>query len=97
MSTIAFPVKRAAADAAPIQPPLDLPEPRIWTLKHLANFLGVSASWVYQRTTASADDPIPRVAGVGRLRFDSQSLTFQAWLRRQGVGLDRVDSGDGDE
>ena len=76
---------------------LDLPIPRIWTPKHLAEFLGVSISWVYKRTEASAEDPIPRIAGVGRLRFDTQAPAFQAWLRRQGVGLDRVDEGDGDE
>ena len=95
MSTIAFPIK--PAPLVHTEPLLELPGPRIWTLKHLADFLGVSASWVYQRTTASADDPIPRVAGVGRLRFDTQSPAFQAWLRRQGVGSDRVDEGGGDE
>ena len=80
-----FPTRREAESN------LDLPVPRIWTPKHLAEFLGVSVSWVYKRTETSAEDPIPRIAGVGRLRFDTQAPAFQAWLRRQGVGLDRVD------
>jgi hypothetical protein len=96
MSTIAFPIKRTDAGAH-TPPPLDLPGPRIWTLKHLADFLGVSVSWVYKRTASDAEDPIPRVQGVGRLRFDTQAPAFQAWLRRQGVGSDYVDSGGGDE
>jgi len=95
MSTNVIPIKRA--DVAPIHPLLDLPEPRVWTPKHLAGFLGVSISWVYKRTQSDADDPIPRVGGVGHLRFDTQSPAFQAWLRRQGVGSDHVDEGGGDE
>ena len=94
MSTIPFRLKQADA-VTQTPPPLDLPGPRVWTPKHLADFLGVSVSWVYKRTEAAADDPIPRVAGVGRLRFDTQAPAFQAWLRRQGVG--NVDEGDGDE
>lgn len=96
MSTIAFPIKRNDSGAR-AEPPLNLPAPRIWTPKHLADFLGVSVSWVYQRTMRAAEDPIPRVAGVGRLRFDTQAPAFQAWLRRQGVGSDQVDLGGGDE
>ena len=95
MSTNVIPIKRT--DAAPIPPPLDLPGPRVWTVKHLSDFLGVSVSWVYKRTEAAAEDPIPRVAGVGRLRFDTQSPAFQAWLRRQGVGSAHVDEGGGGE
>ena len=96
MSTIAFPVKRTDA-GAPAVPQLNLPGPRIWTPKHLAEFLGMSVSWVYKRTEAAADDQVPRVAGVGRLRFDTHSPAFQAWLQRQGVGSDRIDSGGDDE
>lgn len=100
MSTIAaFPIKRTDGGAH-TQPLLDLPGPRIWGPKHLADFLGVSVSWVYKRTASEAEDPIPRVKGVGRLRFDTHAPAFQAWLRRQGVGSagsDHVDSGGGDE
>ena len=68
---------------------LNLPEPRIWTPKHLAEFLGISISWVYKRTEAAAEDPIPRVPGVGRLRFDTHAPIFQAWMRRQlGCAID---------
>jgi hypothetical protein len=65
------------------KPALNLPVPRIWTPQHLADFLGVSKSWVMKRTQAKAEDPIPRVPGVGRLRFDTENPRFQAWLARQ--------------
>ena|ERR1051325_11486089 len=97
MSTNVIPIKRTDVVGTHVEPPLELPAPRVWTPKHLADFLGVSVSWVYKRTEAAADDPIPRVAGVGRLRFDTQAPAFQAWLRRQGVGAVRVDGGGGDE
>jgi hypothetical protein len=73
---------------------VSLPEPRIWTPEHLARFLGVSISWVYKRTSEKADDPIPRVRGVGRLRFDTYSPAFLSWIARQ---LDDVDNGEADE
>ena len=85
---ITFPIRREDETR------LDLPAPRIWTPKNLAGFLGLSIHWVYKRTETSAEDPIPRVAGVGHLRFDTHSPTFQAWMRRQ---LGYVDLGDGDE
>jgi hypothetical protein len=61
MKPIAFPIKRT--DAGAHTESLDLPGPRIWTPKHLAEFLGVSVSWVYKRTQNDAEDPIPRVLG----------------------------------
>jgi hypothetical protein len=66
-------------------PQIELPPPRMWGPKELARFIRVSVHWVYKRTEREADDPIPRVHGVGRLRFDTHSPAFQAWLRRQGV------------
>jgi hypothetical protein len=69
---------------------LTLPEPRIWTPQHLADFLGVSVSWVHKRTMAKAEDPIPRIAGVGNLRFDTASPEFQDWMRRH-LGCGYVD------
>jgi hypothetical protein len=73
---------------------LDLPAPRVWKPKHLADFLGVSIYWVYKRTEAAAVDPIPRIPGVGRLSFDTHSPAFQEWMRRQ---LGYVDLGESDE
>jgi hypothetical protein len=73
---------------------LNLPPPRVWGPKHLADFLGVSVSWVHKRTQANAEDPIPRVLGVGRLRFDTENPRFQEWMRRQ---LGYVDNEVGDE
>jgi hypothetical protein len=54
----------------------------------------VSVHWVYKRTEASASDPIPRIPGVGRLSFDTQSPLFQEWMRRQ---LGYIDRGESDE
>jgi hypothetical protein len=77
-----------------LKPAMDLPEPRVWTPKHLADFLGVSVSWVHKRTMANAEDPIPRIKGVGNLRFDTANAQFQSWMRRQ---LGDVDSEVNDE
>lgn len=65
---------------------LNLPEPRIWDAERLAEFLGVSVHWVFKRTQSKAADPIPRVPGIGRLKFDTQNPRFQNWMRRQ-LGL----------
>lgn len=73
------------------KPALNLPPPRVWTPKHLADFLSVSVSWVYKRTMEKADDPIPRVSGIGLLRFDTSSPLFQDWMRRQ-LGCGYIDS-----
>lgn len=95
-SAIPFPVKQTREVERP-QPDLDLPAPRIWKPRHLADFLGVSVSWVYKRTESAAEDPIPRVGGVGRLRFDTHALAFQQWMRRNGIGSDHIDVNGGDE
>lgn len=88
MKPIVFPLKHNDTGEQ-IASLLDLPPPRIWTPKHLAEFLGVSVSWVYKRTQNDADDPIPRVRGVGRLRFDTHAPAFQIWMRRQlGYAID---------
>jgi hypothetical protein len=67
-------------------PALNLPEPRIWDAERLAEFLGVSVHWVFKRTQRKAADPIPRVSGIGRLKFDTANPRFQDWMRRQ-LGL----------
>lgn len=90
---IAMPIK-GEETRTPVQSKLDLPVPRVWKPKHLADFLGVSVHWVYKRTEAAAEDPIPRIPGVGRLSFDTHSPAFQAWMRRQ---LGYIDSGHGNE
>lgn len=92
-NAVAFPIKRDdLSDRA--QSRLELPSPRIWKSAHLAKFLGVSVHWVYKRTESSAEDPIPRVPGIGRLAFDTWHPAFQEWMRRQ---LGYVDTGDGNE
>ena len=91
--SIAFPVRPEVASKYP-KALVGLPPPRVWKPKDLADFLGVSISWVYKRTEAKADDPIPRIPGVGQLRFDTHSPAFQAWIERQ---LGCVDIGHGNE
>ena len=91
-NAIAFPTKLDAVSNR-AQTILDLPGPRIWKPKHLADFLGVSVHWVYKRTEVAAEDPIPRIPGVGRLSFDTHSAAFQKWIGRQ---LGCVDIGDSD-
>jgi hypothetical protein len=73
VTTIPFPVK---------QQPLDLPAPRIWKLEDLMGFLRVSKPWVYKHTTPRCEDPIPRIPGIGRLRFDTWNPQFQDWMAR---------------
>jgi len=87
-STIRF-LRTAVSPDVQADLALGLPGPRIWRPDDLARFLGVSRSWVYRRTEQNAEDPIPRIRGVGRLRFDTQSGDFQQWMRRQ---LDSVDT-----
>ena len=94
-NAIAFPTKRDEASKRALHM-LDLPAPRVWTPKHLAEFLGVSVHWVRKRTESKAENPIPRVAGVGRLRFDTHSPAFQQWLRRL-LGSGYIDNVESDE
>jgi len=90
-TAIAFPT-RSTNSSQPSVPALDLPPPRVWKPRHLAEFLGVSVHWVYKRTERNAEDPIPRIPGVGRLSFDTHSPAFRQWIARQ---LGYVDSGEG--
>ena len=92
IAPIPFPRKEGPPGMS--RPALELPGPRIWQPADLARFLGVSRSWIYKRTEASAEDPIPRVRGVGRLRFDTQSLNFLEWMRRQlgDVDMEQLDA-----
>lgn len=60
-----------------------LPEPRIWTPKHLADFCGFSIHWVYKKTQSDCTDPIPRCKGMRQIRFDTYDPKFQMWLSRQ--------------
>jgi integrase len=61
---------------------LQLPPPRIWTRKHLREFLGVSNSWIYHRTRPDDADPIPRLTTSTRVRFDTWNEAFLLWMQR---------------
>ena len=52
---------------------------RLLTVRQLADFLGVSPSWVYKRTFM---DEIPRLyLNDGALRFDPQAIA--RWIKAQ--------------
>lgn len=61
---------------------------RLWTaptetrigLPEVVEAMGVSESWIYSRTRADADDPIPHRKLGGGLRFRVGEL--RAWVRR---------------
>lgn len=72
---------------------LQLPGPRIWTAKDLADFFGMTVFWVYKRTKEKAGDPPPRCPGIGRLRFDTHSEAFRQWMSRQ---LGWIETGEDD-
>lgn len=72
----------------------DLPEPRIWTPTHLAEFFGMTVYWVRHQTERKCTDPPPRVQGTFQLRFDTHSLEFLMWLaRRLGIDTSDLESG----
>lgn len=75
------------------KPALNLPGPRVWGPQHLAEFLGLSVHWVYKRCETKAENPIPRIPNIGRLRFDTQSPLFQNWCWRQ-LGLVDIEGSD---
>jgi phage terminase Nu1 subunit (DNA packaging protein) len=68
---------------------------RVIDADELARAFGFSLRWVYKYTHEGCPDPIPRCK-THRLRFDTHSAEFKAWiLRHTGVDLtdeDRVDS-----
>ncbi|HEX5735978.1 MAG TPA: hypothetical protein VF131_24335 [Blastocatellia bacterium] len=64
-------------------PQLNLPGPRIWKPKHLAEFFGFSVHWVYKITKSTSEDPPPRCQGIGRLAWDTESQAFQQWIIRR--------------
>jgi hypothetical protein len=61
----------------------ELPSPRIWTPKNLADFCGFSVHWVYKKTQSDCSDPVPRCKGMRQIRFDTKDPKFQEWLARQ--------------
>jgi hypothetical protein len=62
---------------------LNLPGPRVWKPKHLAEFFGFSVHWVYKLTKSTSEDPPPRCQGIGRLAWDTESQAFQQWIIRR--------------
>lgn len=81
-NAVAFPTKHEDLSKG-VQPTLNLPGPRIWKPKHLAEFLGFSVHWVYKITKSTSEDPPPRCQGIGRLAWDTQSQAFQQWIIRR--------------
>lgn len=70
------------------QPALNLPEPRIWDAKRLADFLGLSVSWVRKQCEKNATHPLPRIKGTRLIKVDTWSPKFHEWLREFFDGVD---------
>ena len=59
---------------------------RFWDVRSLAEFFGLPLSWVYERTRREGPDTIPHLKFGKYVRFDPESESFQAWLRRHERG-----------
>jgi len=55
---------------------------RLWTVREVANYLGVPTSWIYDRTGPQSRETIPHFKMGKYLRFDPDSEEFKAWLQR---------------
>lgn len=53
---------------------------RYWRPTELAEYLGVTRGWVYERTRAGSADVIPHLKFGKYLRFDVESSEFRKWL-----------------
>lgn len=58
---------------------------RFWTVRQLADYLGVPTSWIYARTRRNSTDLIPHIKFGKYVRFDSESQSFQDWLKAHEV------------
>ncbi len=58
---------------------------RLWNVDDLAAFLGVSRSWIYDRTRREGPEVIPHFKMGKYLRFDPESGAFQDWLRAHAI------------
>ncbi len=67
----------------------ELPGPRVWTAKELADFLRVKVSTIWDRTRKNGIDPPPRCK-TRKLTFDTQSVEFLMWLAKW-MGIDVSD------
>jgi hypothetical protein len=53
---------------------------KFWSVATLAEFLGVSKTWIYDRTRANGPEIIPHAKFGKYVRFDPESRAFQEWL-----------------
>lgn len=65
---------------------------RFWDVQQLAGYLGVSKTWIYERTRRNGPELIPHFRLGKYLRFDPNSKGFQDWLKTHEIT--RSTSGD---
>jgi len=53
---------------------------RFWDTEELAKVLGVSVSWIYDRTRSGGPEGIPHFKLGKYIRFNPESQAFQRWL-----------------
>jgi len=59
---------------------------KLWDPKTLAEHLGISVSWIYDRTRQQGPEMIPHVKLGKYLRFDPESTAFRSWLQSHEKG-----------
>ena len=58
---------------------------KLWGIDHLAEFLDVPKSWIYERTRIGGPELIPHMKLGKYLRFDPTSRVFKSWLESHQV------------
>jgi hypothetical protein len=58
---------------------------KLWTPEELAKHLQVKKRWIYDRTRQAGAERIPHTKLGKYIRFDPNSVQFQAWLKRHEV------------
>ena len=61
---------------------------KLWSVDHLADYLGVPRTWIYDRTREDGPERIPHVKLGKYVRFNPDSVEFQRWLSDHVVGSD---------
>jgi len=58
---------------------------KFWGVQELAEFLGVSKTWIYDRTREHGPDVIPHFKLGKYNRFNPESPAFLEWLKAHEV------------
>jgi predicted DNA-binding transcriptional regulator AlpA len=64
---------------------------KFWDVEQLAEHLGLSETWIYNRTRKNGPEIIPHLKLGKYVRFNPESEAFQAWLRNHDIGPEKGD------